>query len=279
LPNEEKNLTRRAAPPAGAERSAPLRRGGETRDKALVESLARGLSILECFVLNGPILGSADIARLTGLPQPTVWRLAHTLCALGCLAPAPNDKLRLGVAALGLGYAAVSTLELSELATPLLQELSDAFACSALLGRRQDASIVYVQIAHRGPLVFSEFRAGGRFSIFDSPSGLACLAALDPRERAAVLKTKAAAGRPVKATDALIAAAVEDYRAQGWVQNAGLVHPELTTLSTPIRRRDGAPIYFLTCGGHTASIGPNARRLGRRLLEVAHIFELGLPSH
>ena len=43
--------------------------------RAQVTALARGLQILQCFTTSRKQLGSAEIARLTGLPQPTAWRL------------------------------------------------------------------------------------------------------------------------------------------------------------------------------------------------------------
>ena len=45
----------------------------------LVTALLRGLAVLRCFDHGRERLGSSEIARMTGLPQPTVWRLCKTL--------------------------------------------------------------------------------------------------------------------------------------------------------------------------------------------------------
>ena len=50
-----------------------------------VSALERGISVLRCFSEDRPVLGHADIARMTGIPRPTVNRLVATLLSLGML--------------------------------------------------------------------------------------------------------------------------------------------------------------------------------------------------
>src|SRR4029077_19838606 len=65
-------------------------------DRQFVTALGRGLDILQCFTPATPELGTSQLARMTGLPQPTVWRLCHTMTELGFLVQAPDqDRLRL----------------------------------------------------------------------------------------------------------------------------------------------------------------------------------------
>ncbi|QJW83244.1 helix-turn-helix domain-containing protein [Ramlibacter terrae] len=44
-----------------------------------VTGLLRGLQVLRCFDHGRERPGSSELARMTGLPQPTVWRLCKTL--------------------------------------------------------------------------------------------------------------------------------------------------------------------------------------------------------
>src|SRR5512140_2771628 len=102
--------------------------GAESTDRQYVTALARGLEILRCFSARKPELGTTEIALLTGLPQPTVWRLCHTLIKCGYLAPAPaKDKLRIGVGVLSLGYEAIGTVDIGDLALREMQILADEF--------------------------------------------------------------------------------------------------------------------------------------------------------
>src|SRR3954470_22827873 len=98
--NPKVNPTRPATDPVAAEKE---------KDRQFVTALARGLGVLRCFTHATPELGTAEIARMTGLPQPTVWRLCHTLMQEGYLVQADRgDKLRPGIPVLSLGYAAIA---------------------------------------------------------------------------------------------------------------------------------------------------------------------------
>jgi hypothetical protein len=54
---------------------------GERSDT--VSALERGISVLRCFSEERPVLGHADVARMTGIPRPTVNRLVATLLSHG----------------------------------------------------------------------------------------------------------------------------------------------------------------------------------------------------
>src|ERR1700674_5219078 len=76
-------------------------------ERQQVTALARGLQILQCFTTTRKQLGSTEISRLTGLPQPTVWRLCQTLLQAGFLNVSPgSQRLQLGASVLALGFAA-----------------------------------------------------------------------------------------------------------------------------------------------------------------------------
>src|SRR5258706_16342285 len=93
-----------------------------------VTALVRGLEVLRCFDYQRKSLGSSEIARLTGLPQPTVWRLCKTLEQEGHLvAGAGGTRFAPGLAVLTPGYAALGRLGLAELARPRLQGIADRF--------------------------------------------------------------------------------------------------------------------------------------------------------
>src|ERR1700674_743687 len=90
-----------------------------------VTALVRGLQVLRCFDYGRKSLGSSEIARLTRLPQPTVWRLCKTLEREGYLVAEGGARYRPGLAILTLGYAALGTLDFAEMARPELQAIAD----------------------------------------------------------------------------------------------------------------------------------------------------------
>jgi DNA-binding IclR family transcriptional regulator len=86
-----------------------LPRADRDNDLDYVPALARGLSILRCFTRYTPVLGTAEISRITALPHSTVCRLCHTLLREGYLVKDNRaGKLRPGFPLLSLGSAAVA---------------------------------------------------------------------------------------------------------------------------------------------------------------------------
>src|SRR5207247_1583254 len=91
------------------------------KDRHFVTALARGLKVLRCFSHQQPELSPGEIVRMTGLPQPTVWRLCHTLQQAGFLiCPGDGRKMALGIPVLALGYATLVRQKLPALALPYM---------------------------------------------------------------------------------------------------------------------------------------------------------------
>jgi hypothetical protein len=86
------------APRTAARVAAPMPNLDDGKDRQFVTALARGLQILSCFGSSRAEIGGTQLAAMTGLPQPTVWRLCNTMQQLGFLTAAGGDKLRPGQA-------------------------------------------------------------------------------------------------------------------------------------------------------------------------------------
>src|SRR5690606_25146051 len=97
------------------------------KDRQFVTALARGLQILSCFSSATPELSGSELAKLTGLPQPTVWRLCHTMLQLGMLITTSGDRMRPGLPVLRLGHSALARLDAVELARPHMQDMADTY--------------------------------------------------------------------------------------------------------------------------------------------------------
>ena len=69
--------------------------------------------------------GQPDLARLTGLPKPTISRITYTLTELGYLRYHPDTgKYSPGYGVLALGYGLLAGLEVRELAKASMTELA-----------------------------------------------------------------------------------------------------------------------------------------------------------
>src|SRR4029079_14530185 len=98
--------------------------GEQTRNTAHSQSLERGLAILSAFRSGKPLLGVSDLSREVGLSRSTTHRYIATLAGLGYLQQdPPTRKYRLGPRVLDLGFSAINSMDLRELAAPALPAL------------------------------------------------------------------------------------------------------------------------------------------------------------
>jgi DNA-binding IclR family transcriptional regulator len=239
------------------------------KNALFVTSLARGLAILGCFGERRE-LRVTEIARMTGLPQPTAWRLCHTLRQMGYLRAAAHDKMRLAIPALGLGFASLSGASPAEIAQPYMEELAERCGGAVSLGRRDGTDMIYLARCQGTSIVFANFRVGSRVPILTSPGGWAYLAGLDRPERSDLLaEIRRADPRGWKEVKPKLDAALADYERRGYVLSLGLMHPQLNAASVPVRSKNGQ-VLSLTCGGIASVFGrTELEAIGRQLQELA----------
>lgn len=149
-------------------------------DRQFSMNLARGMEVLRAFTADTPVLGNRDISDRTGLPKATVSRLTYTLTLLGYLSrDLALQKYRLGPGVLSLGHPLLASMQVRQLAKPMMETLARKTGCTVNLGVRDRASVVYVDsvradranshlpdIGTTRPLLASSI---GRALIFASP--------------------------------------------------------------------------------------------------------------
>jgi IclR family transcriptional regulator, mhp operon transcriptional activator len=204
-------------------------------------SCARGLAVLEA--LNK--LGSAtalDLARESGVPRPTVYRLLQSLLDAGYVGRGLDDdsfQLRSAVRRLSCGFK--DTHWISEIATPLLVDLTESlsWACdiATLEGLAMEVQNSTYPIA---PLSISYNMVGRHLPVLQSAMGIAYLAFAPPTERKQLLGMMTRSGVPADAmtreperVDHLIAEA----RRRGYaLRQGGSNWPQTSAIAQPIRR-------------------------------------------
>ena len=229
----------------------------EPKGQPLVTGLLRGLEVLRCFDLGHERLGSSDIARMTGLPQPTVWRLCKTLEHGGYLiADRDGSRFRPGLSILTLGYAALDTLELADLARPLLQDVATRFHGGASLSTRERTSMLYLQRYEAPNAVLNvNVRVGSEVPIMNSGTGWAYLAGLDDAARAQALhECKAADAALYRKHEKGALKAIADYRKIGFITNIDVFFPGLSTVAVPLPSAPGGTPYVLNCTSPSAAL-------------------------
>ena len=123
-------------------------------------------------------LGNLDLARLTGLPKPTISRITYTLTELGYLRYHPDTgKYSPGYGVLALGYGLLAGLEVRELAKASMTELARQTGGAVALGAFDGDAMTYVEAVHGSSALYLRLPVGYRASLdsaMGAPTSPAC---------------------------------------------------------------------------------------------------------
>lgn len=151
--------------------------------KNTVNSVAKAFAVLQAFSPTRQVLSVSDVAEATGITRGTAFRLLHTIADLGFLEPVPGKRYRLSLRCLELGYVALSSRGLPNLAAPLLERQVPGLVDAASLGTLDGADVLYLQRYDNGEARHNTgVVAGHRVRAYSAALGHAILAQL-PRER------------------------------------------------------------------------------------------------
>lgn len=226
----------------------------DTEPRDTVSALDRGLALLRCFTPDQRVLGPTALARLTGIPRPSVIRLAATLVAHRWLRPEPDgDGYMLGAGVVTLAQAFLSGLDIRAAARGPMQALAEATGGSVYLAVRDGLDMVLVEACRpRKTLVLARLDVGSRAPLPNSALGRAALGVLshtDPALHAELIaELKARHGSAWPALAAGLQRALGEQAQTGWCVSAGEFHPEINSISVALRGPDGEVVAF-NCGG------------------------------
>lgn len=255
-------------------KSATARKPKGAVDRQFVTALARGMSVLRCFDAMHTQLGTTEIAQMTKLPQPTVWRLCYTLQQLGYLVQAPdNDKLRIGMAVLGLGQYALTSTDIGEMVLPEMTQIAKLTGAAVSLGIVDQGDILIVKRAQGDGHLLNNLSVGSRLPIATTAAGWAYLACLPSQAREETLqKLRYQVSSRWTSLRTSVEEAVACMASNGFVFNEGLYHPGVTAVAAGAFDKQGKPQYVVSCGGPNLKpkfmredIGPRIGRLARRI--------------
>jgi IclR family pca regulon transcriptional regulator len=147
----------------------------ERRD--YLQTLERGLAVIVAFSNAGPLMSLGELATATGLTKPTVRRVLLTLERLG-YARSEDSRYALTPRVLGLGYAYLSSLNLTEIAQPLMEALTDHLGLGTSLATLDGTDVVYVNRVHRHRVTSINLAVGTRLPAHATSMGHVLLANL-----------------------------------------------------------------------------------------------------
>lgn len=220
-------------------------------DRHFVTALARGLGVLACFRASDTTLTNGEIADRCRLPKSTVSRLTYTLTRLGYLHYLEDRATyRLGAAALAVGTAMLSRMNIRQLARPMMQELADYSQAVVALGVRVQLGIIYVETCRSQAALTLSLDVGSRVPLATTAIGRAYLAVIPDEERQELLAAiKAADGPGWPRTRLAIESALSEYRRLGCCSSFGEWQPDVNGIAVGLRAGPGLPTMAINCGG------------------------------
>ena len=221
-----------------------------------LQSLERGIAVIQVFSRERPALTLSEVARLTGITRATARRILLTLEDLGHVR-SDGRLFSLTPRVLTLGWAYLSSLNLWETAQPLMEELTKETneSCSAATLDLPD--IVYVARVPTRRIMTIVLGVGSRLPAYSTSMGRVLLADLPTEELEAFLATgpfEATTERTVTDPDEL-RTVVRRVREQGWSLVDQELEMGLRSISAPIRGADGRTIAALNVAAAAPRIG------------------------
>jgi DNA-binding IclR family transcriptional regulator len=215
-----------------------------------VSALERGIAVLRCFTETRRSLTSTELSRLTGVPRPTVTRLASTLVTLGLMKQAPEgDRYMLGPGVVSLARVFLAGLDVRAIARPHMQALAEEAGGSVYLAVPDGLDMVIVEACRpRSTMLAPRLDVGSRAPIPNSALGRAYLWALSPEERARLIETmRLARGSDWAGLEPTMKKALDDGDKLGYCISAGEFHREINSVSVPLVGPNGE-VMALNCG-------------------------------
>lgn len=214
-------------------------------------TLIRGLDILRAFTVADVSLGNQQLIERTGLPKATVSRLTYALTSLGYLHY--DDELgrySIGPATVSLGYAALSSNAVAQIAGPLMEDLAARSGAAVAIGMRDGLEMVYIGSRRSLSPVSLRLNVGARLPIWCTAMGLACLADMEADARedlvGQIIRAEPARAAQIRA---LVDGAARHMAEHGFVGVFGSWYSYINAVGTCFHPTDGSPVVALTCGG------------------------------
>ncbi|UGQ11840.1 IclR family transcriptional regulator [Yinghuangia sp. ASG 101] len=198
--------------------------------------LKKSVNVLESFQPTGGPFRLTEISERTGLPKPTVHRLAAELTALGWLERS-GAQYRLGSKLFELGSLVPRRRDLREAALPFLQDLFEATRETVHLGVREGHDVVYVERIHGHGAPPLPSRIGGSLPLTCTGVGKALLAFSGPELTEEVLAAPLPSLTPHSITDPTrMRTAIEQAQASGLAYEDQESTPGLSCIAAPVFR-------------------------------------------
>lgn len=235
-----------------------------------VQSLGRAFAILEEVAHHREGIGLADLSKLVGLHNSTTFHLAKTLVSLGYIRQEKETKrYRVGRPLFALAASALDEIEMVNLATPVIEDLSrETSESSHFSVRMGDAVVVIARTSGPGAFQLTD-RVGVVRPAHCTALGKAILASLRPDQLQRFLERaplEPSTERSITEIPKLLQE-LDEVRRTGIAYDDGEFNLEVRCIAVPVKNFTGKVI------GAIGISGPIWRLTDRVLKDHAKIVQ------
>jgi IclR family transcriptional regulator, pca regulon regulatory protein len=216
-----------------------------------IQSLERGLSVIQAFSPEYPDLTVSEAAQITNLSRPAVRRILLTLEELGFI-HSINGRYMLTARVLSLGYSYISSRNIWNFTHPHMRKLVEQTEESTSVSVLDHTDIVYVARIPTKSIMTIALDIGSRLPAYATSMGLVLLANLSSEELEEYLDSvelKAFTTKTIVDKDELKKRLVE-IRKEGWASSKQQLEDGLHSIAAPIKNNDGKVIAAINISAH-----------------------------
>lgn len=220
-----------------------------------IQSLDRGLQVIQAFSQNNKALTISDVSKITGLSRPTARRILLTLEHLG-FAESNNGLFTLTARTLSLGYAYLSSNNKWSIAHPFMRDFVHQTGESCSISILDGIDIIYVARVSTKRIMSINLDVGSKLPAYATSMGHVLLANLSKEDLEKYLNNL----NLEKFTDNTILdkdqlrTILEDVREKNWGGVDQQFEEGLRSIAAPIRDANGNVIAAINCSTHAGRI-------------------------
>jgi len=260
-------VARLVAPPA-----RDIDDDADDRQRVGVQSLGRAFAILEEVARHREGIGLAELSKLVGLHNSTTFHLAKTMVSLGYLRQEKETKrYRVGRPLFALAASALDEIEMVNVATPVLEELSrETSESSHFAVRMGDAVVVIARTSGPGAFQLTD-RVGVVRPAHCTALGKIILASLRPDQLKRFLERVDMKPSTAKSiTDvAVLLREIAEIRRTGIAFDDGEFNPEVRCVAVPVTDFTGTVIGALGISGPIWRLSNQALHNSAQIVQAA----------
>lgn len=242
------------------------------RSSDFIQSLERGLTVIDSFSAEFRSQTLSEVAQRTGLTRATARRVLLTLSELGYVSQA-GRSFSLTPKVLDLGYSFLSSLHVVELAQEPMERLVEAVRESSSMSVLDGPEIVYVARVPTTRIMTISLALGSRLPAYPTSMGRVLLAGLSDAELSAYMDTTELEPlTPHTVVDKTqFRSLIDKVRKDGFALVDQELEEGVRSIAAPIRNDRGRVIAAMNVSGHASRVSVQKMRteFRPRLMDAA----------